>query len=419
MEKTAYQLEHFQSDGKTFNYQTLLMLMVITENLDELRQIEPVHFLDDIDLSQRNATISFFTFASSVIPALYKFIFGSSMPRINDELKLLLQNLVENTGDWFCFKDYVVIRVYGFEGEPFKLPRFTSRRLFVLEFMRQKLNVENDNFLKNKKSSTMRFNYTLEPFVVKFVATISVIDHILKSMNFDTDKALRYDPNKVLHQRRLNVNLRGYEAEHDEVLAALANTDLFEHIEVGNASSNNSERDDEEKAARKQTEVPTPLKAKKSLKRHSIDTMEVDENVSTKRARLSEPSKEVVDIEDDDERSINRGKTTIVEEESQDQSQSVSNTERTVTNPAIVDKSQASAMILQRFTLNEVETSQVSSQEELIKDFTDERNKSANDNYKLMQQIRKAVPDKCSLLAVKEAEGNIFRISTSDKEGIS
>ena len=61
---------HFQFDGKTFNYQTLLMLMVITENLDELRQIEPVHFSKDTDLSQRNATISFFTFASSVIPAI-------------------------------------------------------------------------------------------------------------------------------------------------------------------------------------------------------------------------------------------------------------------------------------------------------------------------------------------------------------
>ena len=63
----------------------------------------------------------------------------------------------------------------------------------------------------------------------------------------------------------------------------------------------------------------------------------------------------------------------------------MSNTKRTVSNPTIVGSSQALAMILQRFTLNEVETSQVFSQEELIKGFTEERNKSANDNYKLMQ----------------------------------
>ena len=36
-EKIAYQLEHFQFDGKVFNYQTLLMLMIITKNLNELR----------------------------------------------------------------------------------------------------------------------------------------------------------------------------------------------------------------------------------------------------------------------------------------------------------------------------------------------------------------------------------------------
>ena len=39
-EKIDYQLGHFQSDGKVFNYQTLLMLMIITENLHELRQME-------------------------------------------------------------------------------------------------------------------------------------------------------------------------------------------------------------------------------------------------------------------------------------------------------------------------------------------------------------------------------------------
>lgn len=60
---------------KTFNYQTLLMLMVITENLGELREIEPINFLEAVDLSQRNATIYFFTFASSIMLAIYKVIF--------------------------------------------------------------------------------------------------------------------------------------------------------------------------------------------------------------------------------------------------------------------------------------------------------------------------------------------------------
>ena len=93
----------------------------------------------------------------------------------------------------------------------------------------------------------------------------------------------------------------------------------------------------------------------------------MDENMATKRPRIYEQSKEIVDIKDDDERSINKGKTNIVEEESQGQSQSVSNTERTITNLAIVESSQGPTMVLQKFTLGEAETSQVCSQEELVR----------------------------------------------------
>ena len=109
--------------------------------------------------------------------------------------------------------------IYGFEGEPFRLPKFTSRRLFALEYLRQRLNVENDNFLKNKKASTMKLNFTLEPFVVKSISTILVIDQILRSMSFEHDKALRYDPNKVIHQRRLDLNIRGYESFTSSLLS--------------------------------------------------------------------------------------------------------------------------------------------------------------------------------------------------------
>ena len=47
-------------------------------------------------------------------------------------------------------------------------------------------------------------------------------------MSFDIDKALRYDPRGIMHQRRIDMNFRGYDVEHDELLATLANTDVFE-----------------------------------------------------------------------------------------------------------------------------------------------------------------------------------------------
>ena len=261
--------------------------MVITKNLVELRKIEPMNFLDVVDISERNATISFFAVANAIIPVIYKVIFVSTIPRINEDLKSLLENHVEFIGDWFCFKDSTVIMVYGFEGEPYKLPKFTSRRFFVLEFLRQRLSVENDNFLKNKKASSMNFNFTLEPFVVRSIYVIIVVDQILESMNFQNDKSLRYDRKKVIHQRRLDMNLKGYEAEQDEVLVALANTNLLEKIEDGDRNNSSSGRNNPDKITKDQEiEVPTPIKWDKSMKRHSTDTADMDVDVANKRPRI-------------------------------------------------------------------------------------------------------------------------------------
>ena len=63
------------------------------------------------------------------------------------------------------------------------------------------------------------------------------------------------------------MNFRGYDAEHDEVLVALANTDLLEQVELGNGSNNNGDQSNQNQDVIKQTKIPTPLKAEKSLKR--------------------------------------------------------------------------------------------------------------------------------------------------------
>ena len=77
-----------------------------------------------------------------------------------------------------------------------------------MEFLRQRLIAENDNFVKHKKASSLKFVFTLEPFVVKSISVANIIDQIMRSMNFDTDKALRYDPKGIMHQRRVEMNFR-------------------------------------------------------------------------------------------------------------------------------------------------------------------------------------------------------------------
>ena len=83
-----------------------------------------------------------------------------------------------------------MLRVYGFEDEPYRLPVFLTKMIFVLEFLRQRLQVESDIFIKHKKASNMKFRYTIEPFVVNSTAALSIIQDIMKSMNFQLDKKL-------------------------------------------------------------------------------------------------------------------------------------------------------------------------------------------------------------------------------------
>ena len=55
-------------------------------------------------------------------------------PRINEETKRILQ-LSESckTGDWYLYKNYTEIRVYGALLAPHKFPRFVTTRIFALE----------------------------------------------------------------------------------------------------------------------------------------------------------------------------------------------------------------------------------------------------------------------------------------------
>ena len=85
----------------------------------------------------------------------------------------------------------------------------------------------------------------------------------------------------------------------------------------------------------------------------------------------------------------------------------------------MVESSQMSTMIVQKYVSSEEETSKIPSQEELVKYFIEKRNKSVDENYKIMQQIRKSVSNKSTLLAIRESEGNVFRIATTDVTGVS
>ena len=78
----------------------------------------------------------------------------------------------------------------------------------------------------------------------------------------------------------------------------------------------------------------------------------MDIDITTKKPRVSAQGKDVVDLEEDGEESIFKGKGNIVEEEHNDQSQTVSNSKRSSSHLALVETNKESAIKFQKFTLD-------------------------------------------------------------------
>ena len=68
---------------------------------------------------------------------MYKLLFDEVLPRVLEEMKSMMQSSPEDRiGVWFLYKDFTVLRVYGFTGGPYRLPAFLTPRIFALEYMR-------------------------------------------------------------------------------------------------------------------------------------------------------------------------------------------------------------------------------------------------------------------------------------------
>ena len=89
--------------------------------------------------------------------------------------------------------------------------------------------MEIEIFLNHKKASNMKFKYTMEPFVVNTTFSLLIIQNIIKSMNFQLDKKLKYDPKHIISQRKIDSRMGTYEHKEDEALTLMANKSYIEH----------------------------------------------------------------------------------------------------------------------------------------------------------------------------------------------
>ena len=130
-------------------------------------------------------------------------LFYEMLPWLLEEMKCMMQSSPEDSvRDWFLYKDSTILRIYGFTGEPYKLPAFLTPRIFALEFMRQRLHSEEEHFGAFKKSSNIKFPLKVGSFIFKNKGALLFIEKLLGSMEFQKEKRVNYDPHHIISLRK-------------------------------------------------------------------------------------------------------------------------------------------------------------------------------------------------------------------------
>ena len=156
--------------------------MLLCSNVTELK------FLSTLCSSDFPKQINMFEFANSIMSEMYKMLFDEDLPRVLDEMRCLMQSSPEDqVGDWFLYRGYTVLRVYGFTGQPHRLPSFLTPRIFALEFMRQRLLSEEEHFGAFKKSSNIKFPLKVGSFIFKSKGALIFIEKLLENMDFQKE----------------------------------------------------------------------------------------------------------------------------------------------------------------------------------------------------------------------------------------
>ena len=143
-------------------------------------------------------------------------LFMTTLPaRLSAEMQKILHLSKEyNIGDWYFYQNHIVIRIYGCELAPYRLPKYVPMRLFALEYFRQFDNTDMIHFYGKSKKEQLKIRHQLGPFIFnKREEAWEEADKILK--NFLLLKTsfcwAPYDPNHFISLRRVKHRLAGYE----------------------------------------------------------------------------------------------------------------------------------------------------------------------------------------------------------------
>ena len=92
------------------------------------------------------------------------------------------------------YKDFTVIRIYGVEKKPYKLPKFLAPRIFGLEILRQRFDSDYVHFTSKNQVGTFKLPMTIGPFTVKNKNDVKMFEEIMVFFQFQEDISCQYDP---------------------------------------------------------------------------------------------------------------------------------------------------------------------------------------------------------------------------------
>jgi hypothetical protein len=101
-------------------------------------------------------------------------------------------------GDWFLFKYFTLIRIYGFEDQPYQFPIYISPRLFSLEFCKQRLITDHFHFISKSKKDYFSLPAEFSSFLIKNKSTLDFIEKLLDSYYLKKDVSWKYDPYHII-----------------------------------------------------------------------------------------------------------------------------------------------------------------------------------------------------------------------------
>ena len=98
--------------------------------------------------------------------------------------------------------DYTIVRVYGWEINPYILPTFLTLRTFALEILRKRFDYDYIHFSKQNQAASFKLPTTIGPFTVKNRSTTQLIKDMLTCFRFEGYVSCQYDLVRVIHEKR-------------------------------------------------------------------------------------------------------------------------------------------------------------------------------------------------------------------------